>query len=91
MYKLNFKKRVWIVKQKLSGVSTSKIALVQKISPRTVQVLLKVYKEASGVIVTKDGISIEKKKYLVLGQDKYIPIISASAMEIAQELIRKIR
>lgn len=47
--------------------------------------------EAGGVIVTKDGMSIGKKKYLVLGQDKYIPIISASTMELAQELIRKIR
>ena len=47
--------------------------------------------EAGGVIVTKDGISIEKKKYLVLGQDKYIPIISASTMELAKELTRKIQ
>ncbi len=27
MYELNFKKRSWIVKQRLSGVSTSKVAL----------------------------------------------------------------
>ena len=43
MYQLNFKKRVWIVKQKLSGVSTSKICLAQKISRMTVSNLLKSY------------------------------------------------
>ena len=32
MYKLNFKKRVWIVKQYLNKVPTSKIALAQNIS-----------------------------------------------------------
>lgn len=47
--------------------------------------------EADGVIVTIDGTTIAKKKYLVLGQDNYIPIISASTMELAQELIRKIQ
>ncbi len=45
MYKLNFKKRVWIVKQRLKGLSTSKIASSQKITPRTVQILIKTYKE----------------------------------------------
>jgi putative transposase len=45
MYKLNFKKRIWIVKQKLKGISTSKIALSQSVSPRTVQILVKTYKE----------------------------------------------
>jgi len=47
--------------------------------------------EAGGVIVTIDGISIGKKKYLVLGQDKYIPIISASTMGLARELIKKVK
>jgi fructose-1,6-bisphosphatase/inositol monophosphatase family enzyme len=47
--------------------------------------------EAGGVIVTIDGTSIGKKKYLTLGQDEYIPIISASTMELARELIKKIR
>lgn len=47
--------------------------------------------EAGGVVVTKDGVSIGKKKYLVLGQDKYIPIISASTIELAQKLVRKIQ
>ncbi|MBT5021404.1 hypothetical protein HOK51_09635 [Candidatus Woesearchaeota archaeon] len=46
--------------------------------------------EAGGVIVTRDGVNINKKKYLVLGQDKYIPIISASTIDLAKELIRKI-
>ena len=45
MYQLNFKKRVWIVKQKLSGVSTSKICLAQKISRMTVSKLLRSYNE----------------------------------------------
>ncbi len=45
MYKLTYKKRVWIVKQYLNGISTSKIALSQKVTPRTVQILVKIYKE----------------------------------------------
>jgi len=45
MYKLNFKKRVWIVKQKLKGISTSKIALSQSVSTRTVQKLVKAYEQ----------------------------------------------
>jgi len=45
MYKLNFKKRIWIVKQYQKGVSTSKIAMGQVITPRTVQLLVKCYKE----------------------------------------------
>ena len=44
MYKLCFEKRVWIVKQYLKGISTSKIALCQKVSCRTVQSLVKTYK-----------------------------------------------
>jgi len=44
MYKLNFKKRVWIVKQYLADVSTSKIAESQSISYRSVQKLVKKYK-----------------------------------------------
>lgn len=45
MYKLNFKKRVWIVKQYLNGISTSKIAMSQSVTPRTVQMLVKSYKQ----------------------------------------------
>lgn len=46
--------------------------------------------EAGGVIVTKDGVSIGNKKYLLLGQDKYIPVISASNIELAKKLIDEI-
>jgi len=35
MYKLTFEKRVWIVKQRLNGVPTNKIALAQKVSRMT--------------------------------------------------------
>lgn len=45
MYKLNFKKRVWIVKQCLKDIPTSKVALSQKVTPRTAQLLVKIYKE----------------------------------------------
>ena len=45
MYKLNFKKRVWIIKQKLSGTSTAKICNSQGISRMTVSKLMKVYGE----------------------------------------------
>src|SRR3989338_8748701 len=47
MYELNFKKRVWIVKQRLNGISTSKVALSQNISTRTVQKLLRIYHQYS--------------------------------------------
>ena len=53
MYKLNFKKRVWIVKQYLNGTSTSKIAMSQSVTPRTVQMIVKSYKQ-SGWDVLKD-------------------------------------
>lgn len=45
MYKLNFKKRVWIVKQYLKGIPSSKLALSQEVTSRTVQILVKTYKE----------------------------------------------
>ena len=45
MYKLNFKKRVWIVKQKLKGVPTAKTALAQKVSRMTISKILRIYKE----------------------------------------------
>lgn len=44
MYKLNFKKRVWIVKQCLNGVSVSKVALSQKVHRRCVYQILDKYK-----------------------------------------------
>jgi fructose-1,6-bisphosphatase/inositol monophosphatase family enzyme len=46
--------------------------------------------EANGVIVTDDGKSIGDQKYLKLGQKEHIPIISASTIELANELIKKI-
>ncbi len=45
MYKLNFKKRVWIVKQRIKGISPSKIALSQGISNSTVRKLVRLYKQ----------------------------------------------
>ena len=45
MYKLTFKKRTWIVKQHLKGISTSKICLAQNISRMTVSNLVKSYKK----------------------------------------------
>jgi len=45
MYKLNFKKRTWIVKQKLREVSTSKLALAQNVSRMTISNILRIYKE----------------------------------------------
>ena len=45
MYELNFKKRVWIVRQRLKGLSPSKLALAQNVSDRTVRKLVRIYKE----------------------------------------------
>ena len=45
MYKLNFKKRVWIIKQVLKGVPRIKVAASQQVSDRTVRNLMQSYKE----------------------------------------------
>ena len=45
MYKLSYKKRVWIVKQKLRGVTTSQICLAQSISRMTLSNLFNTYKQ----------------------------------------------
>lgn len=45
MYKLNFKKRVWIVRQHLKGIPTSKICLAQSISGMTVSNLIRAHNE----------------------------------------------
>ena len=45
MYKLTFKKRVWIVKQYNLGISATKIAVSQKINRRAVYQILETYKE----------------------------------------------
>jgi len=45
MNKLNYKKRIWIVKQFQKGISSSKIALAQKINRRCVYQILDKYKK----------------------------------------------
>ena len=45
MYKLNYKKREWIVKQYSKGVPTKYIASAQKVSTRTIQNLVKIYRK----------------------------------------------
>ena len=45
MYKLNLKKRIWIVKQHKNGLSTSNIAFAQKVSRMTVSNLVRNYNE----------------------------------------------
>jgi putative transposase len=45
MYKLSFKKRVWVVKERMKGISPSKIALAQNISDGMVRKLFRTYKQ----------------------------------------------
>ena len=45
MYKLNFEKRVWIVKQRLKCVSPSKLDLAQGITDRAVREIIQKYKQ----------------------------------------------
>ena len=45
MYKLNFKKRIWIVKQYLNKVPTQKIALAQNISRMSVSNIIREYNQ----------------------------------------------
>jgi len=45
MYKLTFEKRAWIVKQYLKEKPTFEIALSQKVTPRTVQKIVKLYQQ----------------------------------------------
>jgi len=45
MYKLNFRKRVWIVREHKKGIPISKLALSQKINRRTIYKILDKYKE----------------------------------------------
>lgn len=40
MYKLSFKKRAWIVKQVMKGISQTQVAIAQKVSDRTVRSIL---------------------------------------------------
>jgi putative transposase len=57
MYKLTYKKRVWLVKQFLKGVSVAKLALAQGVSRWTVYKLIKQYYEFGfdGLIDHKTG------------------------------------
>lgn len=45
MYKLNFKKRVWVIKQNNTGISPAKLALAQKINRRTIYKIINKHKE----------------------------------------------
>jgi transposase len=45
MSKLNFKKRMWIAKRYLNGVSAEKLALAQKINRSAVYQIINTYKE----------------------------------------------
>ena len=45
MYKLTFKKRVWIVKQYNNGISASELALAQKIHRRAVYQIIDRFKQ----------------------------------------------
>jgi putative transposase len=45
MFRLNYKKRVWIVKQYLHGCSTNDVALAQKVSRMTVSNLVRKYND----------------------------------------------
>ena len=44
MYKLNFKKGVWIVKQYIEGVSTKELSSAQRVTRMTVSKLVRIYK-----------------------------------------------
>lgn len=48
--------------------------------------------ESGGTIIAKDGITLGQRKYLAFGQGQteYIPIISASTLQLAQALIKHI-
>ena len=72
MYKLNFKKRVWVVKQKLSGVSTEKICLSQSISRMAVSKVMATYQQYGW-----DGLKDHKagRPELILNQSAVILIL----------------
>lgn len=72
MYKLNFKKRVWIIKQYQQGISATKIAVSQKINRRAVYQILETYKEYGW-----DGLKDHKtgRSETILNQSAVIVII----------------
>ena len=45
MYELNFKKRAWLVKKRIAGISPKKFALAQIISESYIRRLMKIYKQ----------------------------------------------
>ena len=45
MYKLNFQKRVWIIKQYSKGIPTNKIALSQRVTRMTISNIVRTYKK----------------------------------------------
>lgn len=47
--------------------------------------------EASGVIITADGSSIGLRKYFEFGQREYIPVVSASTLEVARGFLQNTR
>lgn len=47
--------------------------------------------ESDGVMVSLDGIGLGQRKYLKFSQDKHIPVVSACTMELAQQLVNKVR
>jgi len=72
MYKLNFKKRVWTVKQYQKGISSDNLALAQKINRSAVYQILNSYKEFGW-----DGLKDHKTGRLetVLNQNSEIIIL----------------
>jgi len=72
MYKLTFKKRVWIIKQIQKGKSASQLALAQKINRRTVYKIIAKYKRFGW-----DGLKDHKtgRPEVVLNQNAVIIIL----------------
>lgn len=72
MYKLTFKKRVWIVKQHIGGFPASQIALAQKIHRSAVYQILETYKEYGW-----DGLKDHKtgRSEIILNQSAVIIIL----------------
>jgi hypothetical protein len=72
MYKLTFKKRVWIVKQHLRGVSASKIVLAQKIHRSAICQILDKYNQFGW-----DGLKDHKTgcPWIVLNQNSVLIIL----------------
>ena len=79
MYKLTFKKRVWIIKQYKNGISATKIALAQKINRRAVYQILENYKQFGW-----DGLKDHKG-----GRPE--TIVNQTAVEIILDIRRRYR